>query len=273
MEDKAPYETDAPDIEGRWVKESPIDLSKLKDVFPPEDIEWRVQSSGEKDGKPWALVLAYITNRAIMDRFDEVCGPENWKNEFIAAPNGGTLCGLSIKINGEWVTKWDGAENTDIEAVKGGLSGAMKRAAVHWGPGRYLYNLPTGWAVVSNSGSHRDKTKQGTWFKWNPPPLPAWAVPSGTKQQKPPEKHQDAPQAPEEDVPDFSPPEQVEPTETTISSLQVKAMIGTMKSNNVPAEEFCEKYGLKAVSELPAAKNGEALQWLLLEGKNRKRGD
>jgi len=78
MEDKAPYETEAPMIEGTWIREPVIDLSKLKNVFPPEDIEWRVQSSGEKNGKPWALVLAYITNRAIMDRFDEVCGPGNW---------------------------------------------------------------------------------------------------------------------------------------------------------------------------------------------------
>jgi len=180
-----------------------MDLSKLKDVFPPEDIEWRVQSSGEKNSKPWALVLAYITNRAIMDRFDEVCGPENWKNEFTAAPSGGTLCGLSVKIAGEWVTKWDGAENTDIEAVKGGLSNAMKRSAVQWGVGRYLYNLTTGWAVISENGSHRDKTKTGTQFKWNPPALPPLAVPKGTEQQKPPQSRQDVPQAPEDDIPDF----------------------------------------------------------------------
>jgi len=210
--------------EGTWVREPKIDLSRLKDVFPPEDIEWRVQSSGEKDGKPWALVLAYITNRAIMERFDEVCGPENWKNEFTAAPNGGTLCGLSVKINGEWVTKWDGAENTDIEAVKGGLSGAMKRAAVHWGPGRYLYNLPTGWAVVSNNGSHKDKLKNGTWFKWNPPALPAWAVPSGTKQQNTTQL------PPKQDVPDFTP-------ETAINARKsyLSAKMGTMSDEDKKA--------------------------------------
>ena len=114
-----------------------MDLSKLKDCFESNDIEWRLQQCGKtKEGKIWGMALAYVTNRAIMNRLDEVCGPENWKNEFKAAPDGGILCGISIKIGDEWVTKWDGAENTDIEAVKGGLSGAMKRAAVQWGIGR-----------------------------------------------------------------------------------------------------------------------------------------
>ncbi|WP_263317101.1 Rad52/Rad22 family DNA repair protein, partial [Enterobacter hormaechei] len=63
--------------------------------------------------------------------------------------NGGVECGISIKVEGEWITKWDAAENTQVEAVKGGRSGAMKRAAVQWGIGRYLYNLEEGFAVVS----------------------------------------------------------------------------------------------------------------------------
>jgi len=189
MEEQEDY---GKEIEGTWVKESAIDLTKLREVFPSDDIEWRVQSSGKKkNGELWAKVLAYITNRAIMDRLDKVCGPENWKNDFISAPNGGTLCGLSIKVNGEWITKWDGAENTDIESVKGGLSNAMKRAGVQWGIGRYLYNLTTGWADINPSGTHNDKLKDGTWFKWNPPKLPGWALPT----LKSPKKPQNAPQS------------------------------------------------------------------------------
>src|SRR4028119_590477 len=126
-----------------------MDLSKLKDFFDPEDIEWRIGQVGEtKTNQLYATALAYITNRAIMNRLDEVCGPENWRNEFMKGPEGGVLCGLSIYDEGkkEWVTKWDGAENTDIEAVKGGLSDAMKRAGYQWGIGRYLYDLPKGYA-------------------------------------------------------------------------------------------------------------------------------
>lgn len=154
-----------------------INFEKLHEPFSPHDIEWRVQSSGEKNGKVWARVLAYVTNRAIQERLDNVCGPENWRNEFKESPVGGVLCGLSIRVGDEWVTKWDGAENTQIEAVKGGLSGAMKRAGVQWGIGRYLYNLPEGWAEITESGKHSGKTKDGEWFRWNPPQLPKWALP------------------------------------------------------------------------------------------------
>ena len=161
-----------------------MDLSKLKDCFEPSDIEWRLQQCGKgSNGKIWGMALAYVTNRAIMNRLDEVCGPENWKNEFKAAPDGGILCGISIKIGDEWVTKWDGAENTDIEAVKGGLSGAMKRAAVQWGIGRYLYKLEESWINANENGAYRGKTKDGTIFKWDAPALPAWALPNGLKSE------------------------------------------------------------------------------------------
>ena len=159
-----------------------MDLSKLKDFFEPNDIEWRLQQCGKtKEGKIWGMALAYVTNRAIMNRLDEVCGPENWKNEFKAAPDGGILCSISIKVGDEWVTKWDGAENTDIEAVKGGLSSAMKRAAVQWGIGRYLYKLGESWINSNENGAYRGKTKDGTIFKWDAPNLPAWALPNGLK--------------------------------------------------------------------------------------------
>ena len=155
-----------------------MNLSELSNKFPASDVEWRVQSSGKtKDGKIWAMVLAYITNRAIMERLDKVCGPESWKNEFKESPAGGVLCGISIKCGDEWVTKWDGAENTAVEAVKGGLSSAMKRAGVQWGIGRYLYSLDVTWANVNPNGKHSGKTKDNTWFKWDAPDLPIWALP------------------------------------------------------------------------------------------------
>src|SRR3954469_7048667 len=160
-----------------------MDLKRLAEPFPPSDIEWRVGRAGTKEGSgPWATVLAYLTNRAIMERLDDVCGPENWRNEFRYEAGGAVLCGISIYIrvpdkDAEWVTKWDGAENTDIEAVKGGLSNAMKRAAVQWGIGRYLYDLEEGWAEIVERGAHWGKTKEGKSFQWNPPKLPDWALP------------------------------------------------------------------------------------------------
>jgi len=160
-----------------------INLAKLCDPFPAEDVEWRIQKSGvgKNTQKPYALVLAYIDNRAIQERLDSVCGPENWCNQFVPS-NGGTMCGIGIRINGDWVWKWDGAENSNFEPFKGGLSGAMKRAAVQWGIGRYLYNLEAGFANFDENGKYKDKIGE-TWYKWNPPALPAWAVPK-TKEQE-----------------------------------------------------------------------------------------
>lgn len=164
-----------------------MDLQRLQDVFPPEDLGWRIARAGyTKAGKYYGIVLAYVTNRAIQHRLDSVCGPGNWRNEFREWQTGsrhGVLCGISIRIDGEWVTKWDGAENTSIEAVKGGLSDAMKRAGVQWGIGRYLYDLEENFAIVNEHGAHYANgvdraTGREYKFRWNPPSLPAWALPA-----------------------------------------------------------------------------------------------
>ncbi|EPF6937558.1 Rad52/Rad22 family DNA repair protein, partial [Salmonella enterica subsp. enterica serovar Typhimurium] len=43
-----------------------MNLDLLDEPFAAEDIEWRIQQSGKtRDGKLWAMVLAYVTNRAI----------------------------------------------------------------------------------------------------------------------------------------------------------------------------------------------------------------
>lgn len=159
-----------------------MELTKLAAPFPPGDIEWRIGRAGVKNDKVWATCLAYVTNRAIMERLDAVVGPANWRNEYREWTTGspGVLCGISIRVGDEWVTKWDGAEQTDIESVKGGLSNAMKRAAVQWGIGRYLYDLPEGKATISEKGQHyqaKNEKKQTPAFRWDPPALPKWALP------------------------------------------------------------------------------------------------
>ncbi len=156
---------------------SQIDFNALRTVFDLEEIEWRIQQAGETNGRVWAICVPYVTNRAIQTRLDEVVGPGNWKNYFRHGPDGGVLCGISLRIDGEWITKWDGAENTDIESVKGGLSASMKRAAVQWGIGRYLYAVEESFANVNDNGRFRGKTKEGKPFRWDPPQLPAWALP------------------------------------------------------------------------------------------------
>lgn len=236
-----------------------MDLSKLKDCFEPHDIEWRLQQCGKtKEGKIWGMALAYVTNRAIMNRLDEVCGPENWKNEFKAAPDGGILCGISIKVGDEWVTKWDGAENTDIEAVKGGLSGAMKRAAVHWGIGRYLYKLEESWINANENGAYRGKTKDGTIFKWDAPTLPAWALPKGTKSESHSESKSES--KPKKPVVQFTEEQRAEMSRWTDGTFSKEELDKFKKQTTVPganinelvqryADEYTNRHAPKMIPE------------------------
>lgn len=157
-------------------------LLKLAAPFDPKEIDWRIgQAGAKKDGAPWAKVLAYIDARAVMDRLDDVVGPGNWKDRYWREGNG-VMCGLAIRVSGEWVEKIDGSDETDIEAFKGGISKAMVRTAVKWGIGRYLYNLGESWANIvadRTPGARWQPGKQGSYppFNWLPPELPAWALP------------------------------------------------------------------------------------------------
>ena len=178
------------------------DLPRLADPFPPSDVEWKPGATTRDKSK--GLAMAYLTSRAVQQRFDDVCGPADWRNEFQPGPDGGVLCGISIRVErpgpdgqpvSEWVTKWDGADNSQVEAVKGGLSGAMKRAAVQWGVGRYLYELPATWVRLDDRGRFaetprlpREHLPQGT-----PPQAPARAERSGASRAERPSGKLDAP--------------------------------------------------------------------------------
>lgn len=164
-----------------------MNLKLLAEPFEDADIEWRVSHAGRGGKGIYCLVVAYITARAIQNRLDAVCGPENWRNEeprmIEVGKSGAFAGGISIKIEGEWVTKWDVSEPTAVEPAKGGFSGAMKRAGAQWGIGRYLYYLDETFADTSTdnqTGSriwNRVKHKELGEFWWKTPSLPAWALP------------------------------------------------------------------------------------------------
>jgi hypothetical protein len=124
--------------------------SKLKAFFKPEELEWRIQSSGfTSGGEPWAKVLCYVQARAVQDRLDDVFGIFGWKDTY-RRDNKSFICSLSVYDNTkkEWITKENGSDETNIEATKGGISGAFKRVASSgYGIGRYLYKLDTVFAV------------------------------------------------------------------------------------------------------------------------------
>lgn len=122
-----------------------IDLARLKAPFPADRISWRVGSTTKDKSK--GMALAYIDARDVMQRLDEVCGPASWQCDYPHAAQK-TVCRIGIKVGDEWVWKANGAGDSDIEAEKGALSDAFKRAAVLWGIGQYLYDIDTPWVAL-----------------------------------------------------------------------------------------------------------------------------
>ena len=126
-----------------------IDFARLSAPFHPEQVSWRVGSTTQDKTK--GMALAYIDSRDVQNRLDDVCGPGCWQNSY---PHAGakTVCRIEIKVGDEWVGKEDGAGDSDVEAEKGALSDAFKRAAVKWGIGRYLYDIKSPWVEIKQAG-------------------------------------------------------------------------------------------------------------------------
>ena len=142
----------------------------LKRPFPTSKLRWR-KGGGNKE-------LVYITARDVMDRLDEVCGVDGWQTDFDFIGDR-MICKLSIRFYlkteevskwiASWITKSDGADATSIEGAKGGISDALKRAAVQFGIGRYLYHpsafdankKPASWATPEGYDELMEK-KYGT---------------------------------------------------------------------------------------------------------------
>lgn len=134
-----------------------MNLADLKAPFAPNKISWRVGSTTKDKTK--GMALAYIDARDVQDRLDEVCGIDGWQCRYIPMHDKKTVCEIGVLVSiapaiehgaayKEWIWKSDGAGDSDIEAEKGALSDAFKRAAVRWGVGRYLYDLDSPWVEL-----------------------------------------------------------------------------------------------------------------------------
>ncbi len=221
--------------------------AELQKPFTENDIEWRVQNGSLKNGEPNARVIPYLTARAIQTRLDAVVKPENWRNEYKQGPDGGVLCGISIRCSDEWVTKWDGAENTQIEGVKGGLSDSMKRAAVQWGIGRHLYDMKPHWADFVKGGQFSAKI-EGKWYEYNVRGLTPVKVdkPIAPVKQPEPVQNLDAEYAKE-------------------LSDRKKAITALMKKHQLGNEDVKCLTGLSSIKNCDSAADLETAQLLLEE--------
>lgn len=112
---------------------------ELKKLTARISHKWRVQSFSKN--KPMAQCVAYIDSRDVQKLLDEVVGPENWQDNYKEVA-GNVYAGIGIKVDTEWVWKWDCGVESNMDKEKGQASDSFKRAAVKWGIGRFLYDLP-----------------------------------------------------------------------------------------------------------------------------------
>lgn len=138
--------------------------NRLCAPFRTNEIKWRIGNTNQDKTK--GLALAYIDARTVMRRLDEACGAFGWASSHSVSPDGKKVtCSIAIRNpeTGEWVSKSDGAGQTDYEAEKGSYSDSLKRAAIAWNVGRYLYDLSSPWVEIEPAGrSYRIKATELT---------------------------------------------------------------------------------------------------------------
>lgn len=209
--------------------------------FDASEVEWRVGQAGiDRNGNPWVRALAYLTSRAVMERLDEVFGVGGWSHSLREIALGNAV-GVICRLEAGGCAHEDVAECSDIEALKGAASGGLKRAAVAFGIGRYLYFLEDGFAKVHPNGKfrHSGKAKDGKPFecKWDPPPLPAWALPpKGSKPLNPYAKESNPP--PVGDLPGSVDPQGTLPPEAQPTILGLVVPPGTPPEFLTGIEKF-----------------------------------
>src|SRR5262245_28310598 len=109
-------------------------FAALAAPFDPDEVRVRSQAARQ---------LHYVTARTVMNRLDDVLGPENWWDDFVPLEHS-VMCRLTIRLpDGSILTKSDAGGYAGMadpgDDDKSGFADAFKRAAVKFGVGRYLY--------------------------------------------------------------------------------------------------------------------------------------
>lgn len=141
----------------------------LAAYFPRDEIKWRVQGKViERQGQPArARVICYLDSVSVMQRLDEVLGPDGYDYDWSA----GIVSGNDM-MTAKGVLTIGGSQRADLgeagnnEKSKGAVRDALKRAAVLYGIGRYLHRIGT---------AHADLVQQGGQWVIAPYELPRLA--------------------------------------------------------------------------------------------------
>ncbi|MDM7324743.1 MAG: Rad52/Rad22 family DNA repair protein [Thermus sp.] len=125
---------------------------KLSEPFPAGEVQWRIEALSRD--KKRALVVPYVDARTVLDRLDRAVGPEGWQDAYEVLSDAERtvrdergerrerLVEVKCRLTVLGVTKEDVGEGDSLKAA---FSDALKRAAVKFGVGRYLYRLEKQW--------------------------------------------------------------------------------------------------------------------------------
>ena len=114
---------------------------ELKDLAKPIGIEYiyfMPSRLNKWSNDVYLDILAYKDARVDMKILDEVCGTQNWTNEYRRDSKGVLQCGIGVYIEDrkDWVWKWSNGTESNFEKSKGEYSDAFKRAGFMWGIAR-----------------------------------------------------------------------------------------------------------------------------------------
>jgi hypothetical protein len=131
-------------------------LETLSKPFEPREVEVKIQAVNRDRTR--AQVVAYVDARTVLDRLDEAVGPTGWSDSYEVLTNGTDdqgrrLVEVKCTLTVLGVSKEDVGEGDSLKAA---FSDALKRAAVKFGVGRYLYRLPKLWADLDEKGNIKD---------------------------------------------------------------------------------------------------------------------
>ncbi len=145
-----------------FIKTSLMKLNELiKTLSAPLPVEWRVQSLSKTKDK--AICTSFVDARTVQNRLDEVCAAfgATWDVDYKEVC-GVVFAGITITIdaikgpNGDYIqqhecsTRWDAGNRVEekvedrmyVQGGKSAASDAFKRAAVMFGLGRFVYDIP-----------------------------------------------------------------------------------------------------------------------------------
>ena len=182
-------------------------------------IKFKVQSLSRDKKK--ALLVCYADARVVQNRLDDAFGKFGWQNKVralevpVVKPDYIALKEMFVGYDGktdmrklkefylgyfkqkfihslgiwcadknQWIWHEDGADDTDVASIKGGISVSFRRVAVHTGVARSFYDLDDLWVDISTTKKAGQESfyRSGDTYYYNKPKLPGWAA------EKEPEK-------------------------------------------------------------------------------------